>query len=300
MGEPMTQPPRDAIRFRGRNAAAAATALVFLAAVCFLPGRARAEGKKLEVVAEKVSIHLEPDGRSPVVETLARGAVLTLSSAIKFRTNWFYVFFISSKSGRTLAGYVLDEAVRKLNSSLRVINLSSGEDEVVNPTEIDLSRTRLPDLAWGRSWANILEAEGRPLSQEGEAGLEILRYQRRVLDKRCLVAYVFDDRKLVGIRLYLLERYADKNRYIADYDKIKDFLNKKVGGPRYDNVVWRDSANAERNADWGKALAAGRLTLSSEWVYRDTGLRLSLNGDNTEINFAAEINDIKAKNSASF
>jgi len=299
----MTQPLRDVPCHRGRmgpKAVAAVQALVLLGVVCSLAGPARAEGRKLEVVAERVAIHLEPTDRSPVVETLLRGAVLTLSSPIKFRTNWFYVLFVSSKSGRTLTGYILDETVRRLNSSLRVVAISRSEEETVNPRAIDLSRTRLPELAWGRTRASVLQAEGRPLSREGEAGLEVLRYQRRVLDKKCLVAYLFDDQKLVGIRLHLLERYADKNCYIADYDRIRDFLNKKVGGPRYDNVVWRDQANADRNADWGQALAAGRLTLSTEWVYHNTGLRLSLNGDNTEILFAAEINDIKAKNPASF
>ena len=299
----MKKPQRDATRPRGRKrpaAAAAAVALVLLGVALFLPGQARAQGKKLEVVADRAAIHLEPDGRSPVVETLARGAVLTLSSALKFRTNWFYVLFVSSKSGRTLAGYVLEEGVRKINSSLRIVNLSQAEDEIANPKEIDLSEARLPELPWGRTRANLLRVEGRPLSREAEGGLDVLCYHRTVLDKKCLVAYLFDDQRLVGIRLQLLERYADKNRYIADYDKIRDFLTKKVGGPRYDNAVWRDSAAAERNADWGQALSAGRLTLSSEWVYRDTGLRLSLNGDNTEIFFAAELNDIKAKNPASF
>jgi hypothetical protein len=299
----MTQDPRDTKRHRGgkrSGAAAAAVALLCVGVICALAGPVRAEGKKLEVVAEKVAIHLEPDGRSPVVETLARGAVLTMSSAIKFRTSWFYVQFLSSKSGRTLAGYVLDQDVRKLNSSLRIVNLSPAKDEIANPKVIDLSRARLPELRWGRTQASILRAEGRPLSREVETGLDVLRYQRKILDKKCLVAYVFDGQRLIGIRLSLLERYADKNCYIADYDKIRDFLNEKVGGPRYDNVVWRDCVNAERNAEWGQALAAGRLTLTSEWAYRDTGLRLSLNGDNTEILFAAEIKDIKAKNPASF
>jgi len=280
--------------------ASAALTLAVLALLLGLPGPAPADGRKLEVIADRAPIHLEPDGRSPVVETLARGAVLTLSSAVKFRTNWFYVLFTSSKSGRTLAGYVLDQAVRKLNASLRVVNLSSGAEETANPKELDLSEARLPDVPWGRTRASVLRTEGRPLSRDAEGELEVLRYHRTVLDKKCLVGYVFDGQRLVGIRLSLLDRYADKNRYIADYGKIREFLNHKVGGARYDNVVWRDGADIELNGDWGQALAAGRLTLSSEWVYRDTGLRMSLNGDNADILFVAEINDIKAKNPASF
>ena len=70
---------------------------------------------------------------------LARGAVVKLSSALKFRTNWFYVLFVSSRSGRTLAGYVLDSSVRKLNSTIKVVDLTPAEPEIADPREFDLT-----------------------------------------------------------------------------------------------------------------------------------------------------------------
>lgn len=285
----------------GLAARSGAVALLLLFGGSFLPGPARAETiVRLEVTADKATIHLEPDGRSPVVETLSRGAVVTLSSALKFRTNWFYVLFVSSRSGRTLAGYVLDGFVRKLNSTLRVVNLTPGEDEIVNPKEIDLTGEPMPKVEWGKTKAGILRAEGRPLAREVSGGLEFLSYRRDLLGKKCLLAYVLNDEKLVAVRLHLLEKYADKNRYIADYNKIRDFLNEKVGEPRYDNVVWRDRAYAERNEGWGTALSTGCLSLAAEWVFHGTSLRLSLTGENNNVLFAAEANDIKAKNPASF
>lgn len=289
----------------GPGGLAAATAALVLSLVLgglFLPSPARAEiVVKLEITADKAAIYLEPDGRSPVVETLARGAVVTLSSAMKFRTNWFYVLFVSSRSGRTLAGYVMDGLVRKLTSTLRVITLSpSEEDEIADPKELDLASARLPELEWGMMKASVLRAEGRPLTQEVSGGLEFLRYHRDLMGKKCLVAYVLNDQRLVAVRLYLLERYADKNRYVADYNKIRDFLNAKVGEPRYDNVIWRDRDYAERGENWGTALSTGCLSLCSEWLFHGTGLRLSLTGEKSEILFAAEANDTKAKNPASF
>jgi len=287
-------------RKHGRDSLTAALLLLlFIIAFC-LPGPARATEIKLEVTAEAAAIHLDPDGRSPVIETLVRGTVLTLSSALKFRTNWFYVLFVSSRSGRTLSGYVLDELVRKLNSSLRVIDLTPQESEIINPREIDLSPASLPAPDWGRTRASLLRTEGRPLSREVSGGFEFLRYRRDVLGKACLIAYVLNGQRLVAIRLHLLEKYADKNRYIADYNKIRDFMNEKAGEPRFDNIVWRDRACAEKTEDWGTALSSGGLSLSSEWVFSGTGLRLSLTGVNNEVLFAAEINDIKAKNPASF
>jgi len=286
----------------GLAARSAAVAFLLLFGVSFPPGPARAEIiVRLEVTAEKAAIHLEPDGRSPVVETLFRGAVVRLSSAIKFRTSWFYILFVSSRSGRTLSGYVLDGLVRKLNSTLRVVNLTSGEEEIVDPKEIDLTGESMPKVEWGRTKAGILRAEGRPLAREVSGGLEFLSYHRDLLGKKCLLAYVLNDEKLIAVRLHLLEKYADKDRYVADYDKIRDFLIEKVGEPRTNNVVWReDRAYAERNEGWGKALSTGCLRLAAEWVFQGTGLRLSLTGENNEILFAAEANDIKAKNPASF
>jgi hypothetical protein len=281
---------------------AAAVALLLIFGLSFPPGPARAETiVRLEVIAGNAAIHLEPDGRSPVVETLSQGAVVRLASAVKFRTNWFYILFVSSRSGRTLCGYILDELVRKLNSTLRVVNLTPGEEEIVDPKEFDLTGEPIPKMEWGKTKAGILRAEGHPLGREISGGLEVLSYHRDFLGKKCLLAYVLDDEKLVAVRLHLLERYADKDRYVADYNKIRDFLTEKVGKPRSNNVVWReDRAFAERNEGWGAALSKGCLRLAAEWVFQGTGLRLSLTGDNNEVLFAAEANDIKAKDPASF
>src|SRR5512136_826342 len=105
-------------KMRGKNIRQATAGLCALMGLSLLPPpAARAEIiVRLEATAEKVAVHLEPDLRSPIVETLARGTVVKLASGQKFRTNWYYVQFASAKSGRTLAGYVLDTTVRKLNS----------------------------------------------------------------------------------------------------------------------------------------------------------------------------------------
>ena len=284
-----------------RGRAAAALGLFLLGLAFLFPSSAKAEiVVRLEVTAEKVPIHLEPNARSPVVETLARGAVVKLSSAMKFRTNWFYVLFVSSRSGRTLAGYVLDSFVRKLNSTLKVVDLTPAEPEIADPKEFDLTADRLPEIEWGKSEDGILRAEGRPLSRDLSGDMEFLRYRRDVLGKKCLVTYVLIGRRLASLRLSLLERYANKDRYVADYNRIREFLSAKIGEPRYNNVVWKDAAYAERGESLGTAVTSGSLSLSSAWAYRDTGLRLSLTAENSEVLFAVEINNLKTKNPASF
>lgn len=281
--------------------AGAAAAFLLAAVLGLSPRPARTEIiVRLEVTAAQVPVHLEPDGRSPVVETLARGAVVKLSSAQKFRTHWYYVVFNSSRSGRMLTGYVLEDCVRKLNSTIKVVDLTPAGREIDDPREFDLTATELPDIQWGQTEAGVLRAEGRPLSEETSGDMRFLRYHRDVLGKRCLVTYVLVGRRLASLRLNLLERYANKDRYVADYNKIRDFLNVKIGEPRYDNVVWRDRAYAQRGENLGTAVTSGTLSLSAEWTYQNTGLRLSLTGENSEVLFAAEINDLRAKNPASF
>jgi hypothetical protein len=255
---------------------------------------------KLEVTAERAAVHLEPNSRSPVLETLPRGAVVKQSSAMKFRTNWYYVQFQSSRSGRLLAGYVQDGLVRKLNSTLKIVDLTPTAPAVSAPKEFNLEAQPLPAITWGMSREGILKIEGRPIGREESGAWEFLRYRREVFGKRCHIAYVLANRCLVSVRVSLLENYADKDRYVSDYNQIRDYLNHKIGEPRYDNVVWSDRAYAERGESLGQAVNSGCLSLSSEWVTGDTGLRLSLTGEPGGILFAAEINDIKAKNPASF
>ncbi len=275
--------------------------LLILGLAAALPAAARAEiVVRLETTAEQVAVHLEPTDRSPVVETLSRGTVLKLSSPMKFKLSWYYVVFTSSRSGRTLTGYVRDGQVRKLNSTIKAVDLTPAKPEIADPKEFDLEGASLPQIAWGAPESAVLRAEGRPLGRERSGDMDFLRYHRDVLGKKCLVTYVLVGQKLASVRLYLLERYANKDRYVADYNKVREFLNAKVGEPRYNNVVWKDRAYAERGENLGTAVTSGTLSLSSEWAYRDTGLRLSLSGENSEVLFAAEINDLRTKNPASF
>jgi len=275
--------------------------LLLLGLAAALPAAARAEiVVRLEITAERVPVHLEPNDRSPVVETLARGQVIKLSSPMKFKLEWYYVVFASARSGRTLTGYVQDGQVRKLNSTIKVVDLTPAEPEIADPAEFDLEGTSLPQIVWGAPESAILRAEGRPLGRERSGDMDFLRYHRDVLGKKCLVTYVLVGRKLASVRLHLLERYANKDRYVADYNRVREFLNAKVGEPRYNNVVWKDRAYAERGENLGTAVTSGTLSLSAEWAYRDTGLRLSLSAENSEVLFAAEINCLRAKNPASF
>jgi hypothetical protein len=230
-----------------------------------------AQTKKLQVVADLANLYLEPDERSPIVETLIKGATMTLASAIKTRTNWFYVYYISLQTGKTRSGYILDSLVRKLYADIKVISISS-EDEITQPRDLDFNDAYQPIIDWGSAKDKIINTEGRPSGQEKIGGLEVIRYKRPIMAKNCQVEYIFDNNRLVTVRYNLLEKYADKNRYIEDYLKIKEHLVSKIGAPRTDTVTWQDP------------------------TYRS---KITLAGSANRVAFGAEFNGLKFK-SASF
>ncbi len=69
------------------------------------------QGKKLIVIVERANIYLDPNQRSPVIETVEKGTLLSLRSARKVKKIWHYVFVVSKETGMTKAGYILDSLV---------------------------------------------------------------------------------------------------------------------------------------------------------------------------------------------
>jgi hypothetical protein len=265
-----------------------------LAAVLFSALPAATDGKKLQVIQDQAVVRLDPSEKSPAVETLGRGAVLSLASAAKTKFNWFYVYFTSLQSGNTRAGYIHESCVRKLYADVKVIEITSG-DEILNPAEIDLDPKYEPNFAWGTSRAEIVRTEGRPQSLDVSGSQETLTYQREVMKKKCRVEFILDRGRLVSARLHLLENYADKARYIEDYNRVREFLTARVGAPRADRTVWQDHSYERQNDCWGIALSQGHVEFSSEWVFRDTELRLTLVGANNHVNFGAELSDVRSR-----
>jgi len=274
--------------------APAAVAALLLGILWLSAIPATADGKKLQVIQDRAAVRLEATERSAVVETLGRGAVLTLGSDIRTKVNWYYVYFTSLQSGNTRAGYIHQSYVRKLFPSLKVIEIQTG-DEILNPTEIDLDSPFQPTLQWGSTKGEILRTEGRPHHEDVSKGLAVLAYKRELMKKKCEVEYLLDGNKLVGARCRLLENYADKSRYLEDYNRLRDFLTAKVGSPRADRTVWQDHSYENLSDCWGIALSQGHVEFSSEWVFGDTEVRLTLAGANNHVNLGAELSDVKTK-----
>jgi hypothetical protein len=269
--------------------------VIAVAAACLVLALPQAvQAKKLQVVSEQAAIHLDPNNSSPVIENLARGATMTLASAIKSRTSWYYVYFTSSQTGKTRSGYINEGLVRKLYPDLKIVEISA-EDEIAQPEALDFDDAYRPIMEWGIDKDAVLEAEGRPVGQEKIEGVEIVTYKRRVMGRRCLLEYVFDDEHLAATRLSLLDNFADKNRYIEDYLKLKDFAVSKIGSPVDDQVVWQDSSLKNDDRLWGRALSQGQLEFRAHWDTEGTDVRMRLVGGGNQIAFGAEFSGHEAK-----
>ncbi|HEX2694835.1 MAG TPA: hypothetical protein VHP61_03725 [Acidobacteriota bacterium] len=262
-------------------------AIAVSAAFLFVALPQAAQAKRLQVVTDQADIHLDADASSPVIETLARGAIMTLASDIKSRTNWFYVYFASGKTGNTRSGFITDDLVRKLYPELMVV-LITAEDEIAWPEALDFDDAYKPILDWGAGKNAVLEAEGRPVGQQKIEGVEIVTYRRRIMGRRCLVEYVLDDGRLAATRLSLLDNFADKNRYIEDYVKLKDFAVSKMGAPVVDQIVWLDPALKSDDRLRGIALSTGQLEYQARWDVPGTEIRMKLGGGGNQVAFGAE------------
>lgn len=253
----------------------------------------RAEGKRLEVTVGKADIYVDPSPRSALVASLSRGAILTLASPAKMKVNWYYVYFISPESGRTRAGYVHDSQVRPLYPQVRVINISSGVPDS-NSVALDPGSGDPFDPSWGTTRESIVRTEGKPSDAESKNGVEVLRYRRKIMNRNWQVEYVLGDGGLITTRYKLLEDYSDSARYIEDYNTLRVYLKTKVGEPRSDKVVWRNKVFEQARATPAEALSRGYVAYSSEWVFRDTSVKIKLDGVGNMVALNAEIQDVKS------
>ncbi|HEK86043.1 MAG TPA: hypothetical protein ENO29_06780 [Candidatus Aminicenantes bacterium] len=268
--------------------------ILFFAVIVLIGGLAQAQAKKYLVAVPEANLHLEPDEKSPVVISVPAGEVLAQASAVRFRHDWIFVYYISSEKGKTLAGYVQEQMLRKLFPEVNSIMISSGEQEE-KPPELNLEEKYEPPIYWGMNQQKIQEIEGRPLAQDRSGETEVYQYRRQIMNKQCLIEYIFWRNELVSARFHLLDNYTDNNYYIADYLKIKNYLANRFGQPINDRVLWLDTTYQNKNQYWGKALGSGQLEFHSSWVVGDTEVALLLTGYNNHVAFTAECIGTKYK-----
>lgn len=265
--------------------------LLFLIVLIVRPGHLGAFEKKLRVSSDYAHIYLQPDSSSFVIETLERNQILSLLYSGKMKKTWYYVCFKSEKSGSTKSGYVLDSTVELLFDPLKSITIMEERQDL----EVSYAPRNFGEMEWGLSKKKLVELEGRPADQKRVSGLEVMRYQQRVINMNCAIDYFFTANKLSRTRFSFENDNLDKNSYLQDYQKIKGALVQKFGRPLKEAMNWRDTSYKDDFSFWGEAVSLGHLELISRWLTPQTEITASLSGADEQILLTVEYTALQLK-----
>ena len=226
------------------------------------PGNLGAFDRKRRGASDYAHIYLQPDSSGAVIDTLERGHILSLLYSGKMKKAWYYVCFKSEKTGSTKSGYVHESTVELLFDPLRSITIMEESQNL----HVNYAPRNFEEMQWGLSKKEVVELEGKPADQRKVKGLDVMRYQQRVINLDCAIDYFFAANKLSRTRFSFAGDYLDKNAYLQDYQKIKDALVQKFGRPLEEAMKWRDNSYKDDFFAWGGAVSLGHLELSSRWV----------------------------------
>jgi hypothetical protein len=191
----------------------------------------------------------------------------------------------------TKSGYILDDLVERLFVVTKVVTIK-GEDEGLEGKKF---KNYFRDTRWGMSKRQVAELEGEISHLEKSYGLEIVRYQKKVLDLKCSIEFMFAGNRLIKAKYIFLEQHKHKSQYIGDYKKIKDWLTEIHGMPKGSNVTWRNDLYKEDYSNWGLAVSLGHLEYSSLWKNQEIEIFLTLSGDNNKLSLKAEYKGLRIR-----
>ena len=107
--------------------------LVLCSLFLLLGPSALSQGEKVVVIADSAHIYAEPDSSSYMIETVSRGAVLTLLQRNKVRGAWYYVAFDSKSRKGKVSGFIHDTLVedsQRIQKSMRVGQISGKKENL--------------------------------------------------------------------------------------------------------------------------------------------------------------------------
>ncbi len=258
----------------------------------FLSGPLLPSGKKIRVIAEKANIYFKADKTSLIVETVAKGTILTLQDIGKVKKIWLKVYYASEESGMTISGYILDALVEKLFVVTKIVTIK-GKDEIREDKYKFKNYFR--ETRWGMSKSQVFELEGESFHQEKSYGLETIRYRKKAMGIECSIEFIFAGNKLIKTKYIFLGKHKHESQYIGDYKKIKDWLTQMHGMPVGSNVTWRNDLYKEDYSNWGLAVSLGHLEYSSLWKNQEMEIFLTLSGGNNKLSLRAEYKGLRIK-----
>ena len=137
---------------------------------------------------------------------------------------------------------------------------------------------------WGMKKDKVLSTEkNKPLEAGPYNPYFAAVYTGEVAGLKAYYKYSFLDDVLVRGDYVLKEKHYNKNKYITDYNKLKEILTRKYGGPIKDVENWYNDQYKDRPQDYGLAVSIGHLAFQSDWETDRTLVWLTLKGGNFDI-----------------
>jgi len=138
---------------------------------------------------------------------------------------------------------------------------------------------------WGMNASKVKEVETNKLFKETE---EILVYNAVVAGYKCLIYYNFAYDKLISARYQVVEKYDDLNKYVIEYNRVKNGLSAKYGKAIEDEIVWKNDTYRSDFPNWGLAISKDQMLFYSSWATDRTDIFYILNGEKSVMDFSIE------------
>lgn len=137
-------------------------------------------------------------------------------------------------------------------------------------------------VSWGMTKSEVKATE--PLTPKGENATSLV-YQDSVAGINMIVGYTFSQKgkQLIAGGYLSAEHYQDRNRYVIDYQALKNVLTKRYGNPKKDKIQWMNDFFKDAQNKLGLAVALGHVYYLTEWQTENTVITMTLVGSDYNI-----------------
>lgn len=140
------------------------------------------------------------------------------------------------------------------------------------------TKRSVPD--WGDSLAEVRAMHpGEPVVEPADR----LVYHYELAGVPVTATYLFDGDGLAERKYFNRAAHDDDNRYIDDYEHLRDRLIERHGLPRVDEMAWKNRLFAGQPERYGDAVAAGHLVYYTEWRTEQAKIVMALRGERLQV-----------------
>jgi len=113
---------------------------------------------------------------------------------------------------------------------------------------------------------------------------DVLFYKGDVLGYSTGVLYEFTHNQLSSAFFCFEINNSSENKYVEDYENIKEKLNSKYGQPDTDEIIWREKLYENDPEHIGLAIASQHVVYKCKWYNGGTVISLAMSAKDYKIN----------------